>query len=315
MKMTATTTIDADAEMVLKLEHGRLFGRRRLTSPHPYPPRGEDLHPYAQALSLGSGCIPLPPSLAALDLSATSLGTMPSLAALRAAVLSYLADLEQRLADAEAAAAEDAHAWVREALDMLARIRADVCAHLPDADEFRASVYGYAGDLKAHLNLPDLPQMNMPDLQARLKDVRAHLSDVSVDLSHPAHYLPVLRQHLRALHAHLSSYTASSERCPLLLPSLPTASCTSALLDRFLASDFAPAVLHRENGQASTLEKAASEMKTTLKKSLDGSKLVTYVDLPMQWRNNPWVNSGYRCVHRHPLTWSRLICDLLVSYH
>lgn len=203
--------------------------RRRLTSP-----------PTLTRESLPS-C-----SLTALDLDLSTYPT-PSLAALRDAVLAYLTDLEHRLAYADPDGQHSARA-------MLARIRADVSAHLPAA-----------GDL-------------MPDFNARLKDARAHLTSQS----HPAHYLPLLRQHLRALHTHLAAYAAD--------PSVPA----SALLDRFLASDFAPAVLHRENGQASTLEKAAADMRVALKKSLDGSRLVTYVDLPDQWRSNPWVTSGYR---------------------
>ena len=42
------------------------------------------------------------------------------------------------------------------------------------------------------------------------------------------------------------------------------------------------------------LLEAAREVKEALMASLDGSRLVRYVDLPMEWRNNHYVEGGYR---------------------
>ena len=45
------------------------------------------------------------------------------------------------------------------------------------------------------------------------------------------------------------------------------------------------------------IEKAAKEVSSAIKRSLDGVRLIKYSDLPEQWRNNPFVIHGYRCAH------------------
>ncbi|KAL5524033.1 hypothetical protein ACEPAG_8206 [Sanghuangporus baumii] len=210
--------------------------------------------------------------------------------------------------------------WAHDTLDMLQRIRSDVALHLPDLP-FDAQVLeellhthlhdlsyqSLLDELRAHL--PDLPRPHMPeftlsDVQNRFQDVRTQIREMSssLDLSRPLDYLPILSAHLNSLHARLSSASTSSGS-PYALPSLPTTSTLSELLDRVLSSDLVPSVLHRVDGNDSPFEKAAKEMSETLKKSLDGAKLVSYVDLPMEWRSNPWVYSGYRFIplHRWPV--------------
>jgi len=44
------------------------------------------------------------------------------------------------------------------------------------------------------------------------------------------------------------------------------------------------------------LEKATHEIKIAVQRSLNGSKLIHYVDLPKEWRNNPFVHRGYRFI-------------------
>ncbi|KAL5528181.1 IZH3 [Sanghuangporus sanghuang] len=210
--------------------------------------------------------------------------------------------------------------WAHDTLDMLRRIRSDVALHLPDLP-FDAQVLeellhthlhdlsyqSLLDELRAHL--PDLPRPHMPeftlsDVQNRFQDVKTQIREMSssLDLSRPLDYLPVLSAHLNSLHARLSSASTSSSSANAL-PFLPTTGTLSELLDRVLSSDLVPAVLHRVDGNDSPLEKAAKEMSETLKKSLNGSKLVSYVDLPGEWRSNPWVHSGYRFIplHRWPI--------------
>lgn len=214
---------------------------------------------------------------------------------MRVLVLSHLTELERRLSASGRGeeTVEEAMHWARDTLEMLRRIRSDVSAHLPDLP-FDPHLQGGGVEELLRAHLPDaLPDLNIhfPDVHTRLQDVRTHLSDISVDLSQPMSYLPVLSAHLNSLHAHLAELRAEYS-----LPSLPSSETLSLVLDRILSSDRVPSVLHRVDGHDSPFEKAARDMSTALKKSLDGSQLVSYRDLPGEWRNNPWVSSGYRYV-------------------
>lgn len=272
--------------------------RRRMSVPHP---------PSTSTSILA--CNPLPHSLAHLDLSTAS--PAPILASIRLLVLNHLAELEKTLAyfDIPAAetaklkgedAIEDARAWAMQGLDMLGRIRNDVCSHLPDLPSDPAIVevlfgnqlhdYSYAimDDIKSAL-----PSLHMPDVQSRLQGVRSHLPEVQLDLHQPMKYLPTLSHHLQSLHTHLSSMKAMHGYSR---PSFPSTRSVMILLDKLLSSDLVHAVQHRVDERRNTFGKAANKLSVALKKSLDGSRLVTYVDLPLEWRNNPFVNRGYRCV-------------------
>jgi len=44
------------------------------------------------------------------------------------------------------------------------------------------------------------------------------------------------------------------------------------------------------------LGKAAADVARAIERSVDGAKLITYGDLPTEWRNNPFVTHGYRFV-------------------
>lgn len=204
---------------------------------------------------------------------------------------------------------DDARNWAVESLEILRRIRSDVSSHLPDLPFDAHTIEELLGthfqdlsyqslldDIRAQL--PDLPRphMHMPeftlsDVQTRFQDVRAHLVEMSLDLSQPMNYLPVLSQHLNSLQEHLSSVSACSGSA---MSSFPSTGALSELLDRVLSSDLVPAVLHRVDGHDSPFEKAARDISMGLKKSLDGAQLVSSVDLPREWRSNPWVNNGYR---------------------
>ena len=243
------------------------------------------------------------------------------LASLRILVLSHLSELELRISSIEMPTSESlmskGEAKAEETVEMLRRIRSEVASHLPgdlpfdihSLEELLAhhlndgSYHSLLDDIRTHLpelRRPTMPEFNFSDVQSRLQDVRSHIHDMSIDLSQPFSYLPVLSRHLESLHSHLSSMDTYNG-CSLL--ALPTTATLSQLLDRLLSSNLVPSVLHRVDGNDSPFEKAARDMSKALKKSLDGSQLVHYTDLPGEWRNNPWVVSGYRFIplHRWPI--------------
>ncbi|KAJ7873821.1 hemolysin-III related-domain-containing protein [Mycena olivaceomarginata] len=218
-------------------------------------------------------CRPLPPSLEALDLSPTS--PAQALSSLRFLVLSYLADLERLIESADWASASTA-------LDMLHAIRADVRSHLPD-----------------------LPDLSLPDLH--LPDVKSLVA--SIDFSRPLSYVPTLSARLRSLHAELAAEFPSISRpsadVDAFLAELPSLSELPSAFDAFLA-DF-PASLSRTNSSPSPADKFPSE-EAALARADYGSRLVNYSDLPLDWRNNQWVVTGYRFI---PLSrWPRLLLSV-----
>lgn len=253
--------------------------------------------------------------------------TLPLLASLRILVLSHLSELESRIASIEMLSSETlmskGEARAEEAIEMMKRIQAEVKSHLPDLpfdvhnlEEILAnhfpdiSCQSVIDDFRSHLpeiRRPTVLDFNISDVQSRIQDVR---SQMSVDLSQPMNYLPVLSRHLDSLHTLLSTMELPSG-CPL--PSLPTTATLSQLLDKLLSSNFVPSVLHRVDGNDSPLEKVAGHMSVALKKSLDGSQLVRYVDLPHEWRNNPWVERGYRFIPLH--RWPIIILSLFALHN
>ncbi|KAJ7680726.1 hemolysin-III related-domain-containing protein [Mycena polygramma] len=258
--------------------------RRRMSAPAPRaaPPR---LPP----------CRPLPLSLEALDLSPAS--PAQALASLRFLVLSYLAALERRLSTFESAE------WAATALDMLHSIRADVRSHLPDLPSLELDFdFDFDFDFDASLEgvkarLPDLP------------DVKALVA--RIDFSRPLSYVPTLSARLRGLHAQLAddelldTFLADVDAFLAELPSLPS---LPLALSASLPS--LPASLSRASSCASlpALDKEPT-VEEALIKSDYGRKLISYSDLPLEWRNNVWVVSGYRFI---PLThWPRLPLSLV----
>lgn len=243
-----------------------------------------------------------------MDLSLASIA--PTLATLRLHVLSYLADLETRLsllespisADALVAKGEstieDARTWARDGLEMLHSIREDVCCHLPDlvvAEDFVRSHLPDAPafqDVRSHLSdMPDavlarLPDFHLPDVRSRLDDVRSAISDI--EFHRPLQYVPTLSTRLRSLQDHLAA-----TELPHFASFEPSATL-SLLLDSVLSSELVKELSSDLREGEDRLGKAAMEIARAMQRSLNGSRLIRYVDLPEQWRNNPFVRSGYR---------------------
>ncbi|TFY80904.1 hypothetical protein EWM64_g3112 [Hericium alpestre] len=271
-------------------------------------------------------CQPLPASIEALDLSSASPTT--HLASLRILVLSYLADLETRLAQLDSPLTdiclgetllsrgeikvEEARAWAKDGLEMLNRIRLDVLSHLPEFTIDSASVENYVAsrfselpdvpslkDVASHLpDMPDvrahLPQLDLPDMRSRLDDVRSRISDI--DLHHPMQYIPTLSNHLQSLQSHLTSLQSGTT-----FSSLKPNSRLLELLETLRAGS---ASVEKSVGKVEDrLGRAAWDVARAIQRSLDGAKLIRYTDLPEQWRNNPFVTHGYRFIplNRWPL--------------
>ncbi|KAF9260739.1 HlyIII-domain-containing protein [Marasmius fiardii PR-910] len=298
--------------------------RRRLSTP---------VHPRRRpALSF---CRPLPPSLDALDLPSAS--PTQTLASLRFLVLSYLAEVELRLSDikgnldaepqySETITIEELRIWARTTLEMLNSIRADVCSHLPDFVLPDITV----DNLRAHL--PDLPSVTskFPDLdftkfdldfndfdfRNKLDDVRTRLYEF--DFRQHFEYIPTLSARLQTLQIHLSSFE---------LPQFELASSgtlhslhvmLSDLVDNLLSSELVNDILSSAPEKGLKLkyglkeslregeemvEHFATEVAHAVQRSFAGMRLITYSDLPAEWKNNPFVTQGYRFIpiERWPL--------------
>ena len=299
MSTTSATTIS------LSVTSAQPRHKRRLTTS------------YAGKHHIRSLCQPLPSSIEALDLSPTPAQV---LATIRLQVLSYLADLETRLSLFESpisaeslkskgeSTVEEARAWARTGLEMLARIRSDVSAHLPELhletvpsmEEFVKSHMPDApslDDMRARLpDLPEairsrLPDITMSDMRSRLDDVRSSLSDI--DFNSPLEYIPTLSEHLQTLQSHLSSFDlpqSFSDSFAMFTDN----STLGELLERVLSSDFISGMSSDMRGGEDMLERAAIDVGQAIRRSLNGSRLIYYADLPKRWRNNRFVAGGYR---------------------
>jgi adiponectin receptor len=252
-------------------------------------------------------CHRLPQSQDVLDLSTASAKQI--LASLRFLILSYLADLETSLSQLESSFSDFGMAellkakgeravalWAKVALDMLDNVRVHVRSYLP---EFHFADISVERFVKSHISeLPDVASLNemcsivvdfsLADMSARLEDVRVRFSDLDFQ---PLCDIPILSDHLLSLHAHLTSIEVHSgiDFQPLL-PSNTMVSDFVDILPSELISELQEAV-----DEANVLvDLAAQEVRDAVRRSLEGSRLIQYHDLPQQWRNNPYVTRGYR---------------------
>ena len=187
-------------------------------------------------------------------------------------------------------AVEDVRAWANDALDMLQQIRTDVCSHLPDLDLDFSLV-----NLISHL--PDvngvrshLPDINISDqVREKIDLLRSHLPDLPLQAL--LDYVPILTEHLDSLHAHLSSPEIN-----FTVPPVTPLIVLNEMLDKIVTSELYLNLKSSEKAVEDMFEKATHEVKVAVKRSLNGSKLIKYPDLPHEWRNNPFVHQGYRFI-------------------
>jgi adiponectin receptor len=235
----------------------------------------------------------------ALDLSSS----IQSFVSLRSRLLSSIAELEDKLSsleppDVEAWIAkgettlEDGKQWLTTALELLHEIRVGVSSHLPDLPDVPS-----LEDVK--LRLPDMPSLkSLSSLQSgvrsTLDDVRTRLHDI--DLPQPLSYIPVLSNHLHSLQQHLSSidFPSSYDIAPQSTISELTDSLLASLLASELVVDILAAASDIADEGEDVIERAAKEVSSAVKRSVEGVRLIKYSELPEKWRNNPFVIHGYR---------------------
>ncbi|KAF9227214.1 HlyIII-domain-containing protein [Gyrodon lividus] len=243
-------------------------------------------------------CQRLPHSLEALDLSSAS--AKESLGTLRVLVLSYLEDVETRLSKLESPLSdisipeafkikgeytvEEAHIWAKDALEMLRSIRSDVCSHLPELPDVPS-----LSDVRTHLSL------SLADITSAVDDARSRFSDT---------YISTLSTRLKSLQAHLRPMDVLTTD----LHSFSRRKRLSGLFDSFMSSELVAEITDDVN----EVEDVARDIARAVKQSLQGSKLIHYPDLPLQWRNNRFVTRGYRFI---PLEKWPLIVMSLFALH
>jgi adiponectin receptor len=250
------------------------------------------------ALAPCISCQPPCHSLDALDISSAS--PAAAFASLHLSVLSCLADIETFLSQLESPLpdfdigqaisrgelkVEEVRAWAKDGLEILKQTKAELRSHLPEFNLDSSSVETYVS-----ARLHDLSDAS------NLKRVTSRLHELPVPHLHrPERYVVILLTHLKSLHSHLSS---SNTLFHMGFPSFPSTAKLSELIDTIISSDRLPAVL-----RAPTLSQtkdasgwSATEVARAIERSVHGAKLITYGDLPTEWRNNPFVIHGYRFV-------------------
>jgi adiponectin receptor len=235
-------------------------------------------------------------SLDTLDLSSAS--PAAAFASLHVRVLSCLADIEASLSQLESPLpdfdlgqaisrgelkVEEVRAWAKDGLEILKQIKAELRSHLPEFSLDPVSIESYVS-----ARLHDLSD------SSNLKRVTSHLPELPC-IPRPEQYIFNLSAHLKSLHSHLSSSHALSH---MAFPSFPSTAKLSELIDMMISSDRLPLML-RACSMSRTddaLGRAATEVAHAIERSVHGAKLITYGDLPSEWRNNPFVTYGYRFV-------------------
>lgn len=242
-----------------------------------------------------------------------------TLSSIRQLVLSHLEELEASLSRFQSAididslksstedAVEDLRAWAHDALDMLQQIRSDVCSHLPDLDldfslENLVSHLPDVNDVRSHL-----PDISISDqVREKIDLLRSHLPDLPFQA--PLDYIPILTEHLDSLHTHLSSPKINSPASPVT-PLL----VLNELLDKIVTSELYHNLKSSEKAVEDMVEKATHDVKVAVQRSLNGSRLIQYVDLPKEWRSNPFVRRGYRFI---PIDkWPLIILSLFALHN
>ncbi|KAI0277384.1 hemolysin-III related-domain-containing protein [Russula aff. rugulosa BPL654] len=255
---------------------------------------------------------PSPHSLDALDLSSSS--PAAAFAALHDHVLSCLADIEASLSQLESPLpdfdfgqaisrselkVEEVRAWAKDGLEILKQTRTELGSHLPEFTLDSVSVETYVS-----ARLHDLSDAS------NLKLVTSHLPELP-RIPRAEQYLCNLSDRLKSLHTHLSSFNALSH---MAFPSFPSIAKLSELIDTIISSDRLPVMLRARSMSRSgdPLGRATTDVASAIERSVHGAKLITYGELPFEWRNNPFVTHGYRFI---PLRRWPLIITSIFALH
>lgn len=240
-----------------------------------------------------SALAPCTHPLDTLDASPTT-----ALASLHSHVLSCLADIELSLSQLESPLpdfdlgqaisrgelkVEEVRAWAKDGLEILKQIKEELRSHLPDFTLDPTSVESYVSS-RLH-DLSDTSTLKL--MTSRLPEFPR--------LPRPEQYLLTLSNRLKSLHSHLSSSNTLSH---VAFTSFPSIAKLSELIDTMMSFDRFPDVLsaHSTDDTGKALGIATTEVARAIECSAHGTKLITYRDLPKEWRSNPFVAHGYRFV-------------------
>jgi len=82
-----------------------------------------------------------------------------------------------------------------------------------------------------------------------------------------------------------------------------------------ISSDRIPDVLRASalDQTEEALGRATTEVARAIERSVHGAKLITYGDLPPEWRNNPFVTHGYRFIPLHK--WTLIITSIFALHN
>lgn len=132
-------------------------------------------------------------------------------------------------------------------------------------------------------------------MSVHLNDVREGFQDMDFQ---PLHYSPELYEGLQPQHKHLAA---------LDLPDLSGSNLMlSGLVDTLLSSELVEELKEDADQAGYLILTAAKEIKDAVQRSLQGTELIHYRDLPQKWRSNQYINTGYRRVlhrtHSSPTT-------------
>jgi hypothetical protein len=147
---------------------------------------------------------------------------------------------------------------------------------------------------------------HLDQVRDKIDLLRSHLPDLPFQA--PLDYIPVLTEHLDSLHTHLSSSEINST-----IPSVTPLLVLNEMLDKIATSELYHNLKSSEKAVEDMFEKATHDAKVAVQRSLNGSKLIQYVDLPKEWRNNPFVHRGYRFI---PIDkWPLIILSLFALHN
>ncbi|TFL04535.1 putative G-protein coupled receptor [Pterulicium gracile] len=295
----------------------------------------------AKRIATRKQCNPIPRSLESLDLPSSPSQTLVSL---RILLLHYFEQLEHKLRDVDSPdfdswrakrddTIDEARIWAREALEMLDSIRDDVCSHLPDtpfSDMSMEMIKAKIQEADINMDVPNLEEMrsHLPDIAnlcarisemtfadfyTKFDDVRFKLNDI--DFAKPLEYIPTLSEHLVNLHSHLTSPDAT-DHVDLDMSTWTPTIVLNEMVEYLRTSELFQNIMAVEESAATTvgsrLEALAQEVSEGLTRSVRGMKLVTNLEVPREWRSNPFVVAGYRFI---PLERWPLLITSLFAFH
>jgi len=137
--------------------------------------------------------------------------------------------------------------------------------------------------------------LSLADTASVMEDVCSRFSDK---------HITTISARFQSLQVHLRSMDVLTTD----LHTFPGSTRLSGLYESIMSSDFVTEL----SDDVTEAEDMAFDITRAIKQSLQGSKLIHYVDLPPQWRNNPFVARGYRFI---PLDKWPLIIMSLFAWH